>query len=185
MLSSSSSKTKMSHRKAHSQGSIPFSWEAKPGVCKTPNNIERSLQVSAINQTIHDSALSLTHLENKIPLPPCPSQHSPPFHRSTSSKVFKWQQDPFLIAYKECTKSERNDRLSTKNKKGVVGSNCSMRRGKYYIFSCRDASDVRDDSYLKILQLPRLPSHTNRSLTLQDMNTNQAPTTNHAYDFLY
>ncbi|KAE9607943.1 hypothetical protein Lalb_Chr09g0335521 [Lupinus albus] len=175
----------MSHRKAHSQGSIPFSWEEKPGVCKTPNNIGQSLQVRPNNQTTHDTAFSLSQLEKKIPLPPCPSQHHPhPLHRSTSGKGFKSQQDPFLIAYKECTKSEKNDQLFTENKK-CVGSNFSLWRCKYYIFSCRNASDVRDDSYLKISQFPHLPSHRNRSLTLQDMSKNQASTMNHGYDLLY
>lgn len=164
----------MSHRKAHSQGSIPFSWEDKPGVCKTINN-EIPLNIGSL-QAINKKSLStlppppsssqrriLEIQDKKIPLPPCPSQ---PPRRSTSGKGFRLQEDPFLVAYKECTKSEKNVKLPSKNKKGV-GSNFSVRRS-IYIFSCRNTSDVRDDSYLKLSQLPRLPSNINRSLTLED-----------------
>lgn len=101
--------------------------------------------------------------EKKIPLPPCPLQGP---RRSTSEKEkgFRWQEDPFLVAYKECTKSEKNCKVGRKNKKGV-GSNFRLSRS---IFSCRSANDVKDDIYVKLPPFPPLPAGTDRSLTLQD-----------------
>lgn len=167
----------MSHRKSHSQGSIPFSWEDKPGVCKTPNNgCPLNITGSSL-QAINKKSSSFTlppsstnnHVETqdkKIPLPPCLSQQPP--RRSTSGKGFRWKEDPFVVAYKECTKSEKSCKLPCKNKKGGVGlgSNFSSRRSMC-IFSCRGANDVKDDSYLKLSQLPRLPADRDRSLTLE------------------
>ncbi|KAJ1383627.1 hypothetical protein SESBI_43224 [Sesbania bispinosa] len=161
----------MSHRKSHSQGSIPFSWEDKPGICKTPNN-ECPLNKGSLQAINHKSPSTLpspltSHLgssrrinleiqDKKIPLPPCLSQ---PPSRSTSGKGFKWQEDPFLVAYKECTKSEKHCKLPAKNKKSLSRSIC--------IFSCRSASDVKEDSYLRLSQLPRLPADRDRSLILE------------------
>lgn len=165
----------MSHRKSHSHGSIPFSWEDKPGVCKTPNN-DFPLNNIGINKKscspLPPPPFAPTHLSNsrrmleiqdneKIPLPPCPLQ---PPRRSTSEKEkgFRWQEDPFLVAYKECTKSEKNYKVPRKNKKGGVGSNFSLSKS---IFSCKGAiNDVKDDIYVK---LPCLPAARDRSLTLE------------------
>nr|KYP53128.1 hypothetical protein KK1_024950 [Cajanus cajan] len=138
----------MSHRKSHSHGSIPFSWEDKPGV--SPNHLSNSKRMLEI----HD----------KIPLPPCPLQ---PPRRSTSEKDkgFRWQEDPFLVAYKECTKSdEKSYKVPRKNKKGV-GSNFSLSKS---IFSCRSTNDVQDDIYVKLSHRPCLPAVRDRSLTLED-----------------
>ncbi|TKY55593.1 hypothetical protein E2542_SST20011 [Spatholobus suberectus] len=172
----------MSHRKSHSYGSIPFSWEEKPGVCKTPNN-ECPLNIESlqgINQKSSSPlppppppAVAPSHLnksrrmmeiqDKKIPLPPCLLQ---PPRRSTCEKEkgFRWQEDPFLVAYKECTKSEKICKLPKKNKKGV-GSNFSLSKS---IFSCRGTNDVKDDIYVKLSQLPCLPAGRDRSLTLED-----------------
>ncbi|KAK7330930.1 hypothetical protein VNO77_25136 [Canavalia gladiata] len=168
----------MSHRKSHSHGSIPFSWEDKPGVCKTPHyesplnmgslqgmnqKSSSTLQPPPSPSDLNRSRRMLEIQDKKIPLPPCLSQ---PPSRSTSGKGIRRQEDPFLVAYKECTKSEKNCKLPLKNKKGV-GSNFSLRKSTS-IFSCRGTSDVKDDIYLKLSQLPRLPPHRDRSLTLQD-----------------
>jgi len=163
----------MSHRKSHSYGSIPFSWEDKPGICKTPNN---ECPLNSINKK-SSSKLPPSHLDSiskknilefqdkkiSIPLPPCPTQ---PPQRSASGKGFKLQEDPFLVAYKECTKSDKNGKMQSKNKKGVGFNFISLR--SYSIFSCRSAIDVKDDSYLKLSKLPRLPAHRDRSRTLED-----------------
>ncbi|KAL2322871.1 hypothetical protein Fmac_027250 [Flemingia macrophylla] len=167
----------MSHRKSHSHGSIPFSWEDKPGVCKTPN--ECPLNIGSQQGITQKSSSTLlpppplvdpSHLSNsrrmldkKIPLPPCLLQ---PPRRSTSEKDkgFRWQEDPFLVAYKECTKSEKNYKVPRKNKRGV-GSNFSLSKS---IFSCRSANDVQDDIYVKLSRRPCLPAGRDRSLTLED-----------------
>lgn len=160
----------MSHRKSQSYGSIPFSWEDKPGICKTPNN-----ECPANNQK-PSSKLPLTNLENniskknilefhdkKIPLPPCQTQ---PHIRSNSGKGFKFHEDPFLVAYKECTKNEKSCKMQSKNKKSVGFNFCSRR--SYCIFSCRSSIDVNDDNYLKLSKLPRLPTHKVRSQTFEN-----------------
>lgn len=154
----------MSHRKSHSQGSIPFSWEDKPGICKTPNNECPLYKGSFPLQAINQESPSI-NLDKKIPLPPCLSQ---PPRRSTSGKGLRLQEDPFLVAYKECTKSDKSCKLRQgKNKKGVVGSNFCFRRS-ICIFTCRGASDVNDDSCLKLSKFPHLPAYRDRSLTLED-----------------
>ncbi|RDX89438.1 hypothetical protein CR513_28832, partial [Mucuna pruriens] len=168
----------MSHRKSHSHGSIPFSWEDKPGVCKTPNN-ECPLNIGSSLQGINQNSSStlpppppanssrrmLEIQDKKIPLPPCLLQ---PPRRSTSEKEkgFRWQEDPFLVAYNECTKTEKICKVSRKSKKGVVGSNFSLSKS---IFSCRGTNDVRDDIYVKMSQLPCLPASRDPSLTMEDI----------------
>jgi hypothetical protein len=171
----------MSHRKSHSHGSIPFSWEDKPGICKTPNN-ERPL--NSIYQKSSSKILLPSHnfhniskkntqeFQDKkipIPLPPYQTQPPPPPHqRSTSMKGIKLQEDPFLVAYKECTKSDKSCKMQSKNKKGVGFNFLSLRRN-CCIFSCRrSAIDVKDDSYIKLSKLPRLPKHRDPSRTLED-----------------
>ncbi|KAK7263275.1 hypothetical protein RJT34_30862 [Clitoria ternatea] len=170
----------MSHRKSYSQGSIPFSWEDKPGVCKTPNN-DFPLNIGSLHGLNQKSSSTLpppppSHpkstrkmleiQDKKIPLPPClPQQHT---KRSSSGKgLFRWQEDPFLVAYKECTKSEKNFNLQGKDKKSGVGSGFSLWSSKS-IFSCRGTCDVKDDIYLKLSKFPRLPADRDRSLTLED-----------------
>ncbi|TYH28890.1 hypothetical protein ES288_A02G180100v1 [Gossypium darwinii] len=99
----------MNHRKVHSQGNIPFSWEDKPGVSKSSK---------------------VTH------------------YGSTSLKGLRgWLDDPFLAAYKECTKSGE---IKT------GGSKLPVRKKKIG-FSCKNACDVRDDNLVRLSNLPTLP----------------------------
>ncbi|KAF3439088.1 hypothetical protein FNV43_RR17363 [Rhamnella rubrinervis] len=110
----------MNHRKVYSQGSIPFSWEDKPGISKVTNQdcfIDGiNLQALDLNPSLfRPSPYVLSNSRPKveanydkiIPLPPCPPSTQPP-SRSTS-KDYRWQDDPFLVAYKECTKTEHED----------------------------------------------------------------------------
>lgn len=156
----------MGHRKVYSQGSIPFSWEDEPGVCKiahqecpTPIDVRR----------LHLHALKLTSSKSptrdiKIPLPPCP-QHVQPPRRSTSKKGHLWQQeevDPFLVAYNECTKS-----VTSSKKAGIIGS--KLRKTKS-ILSCKNSCEVKEGNILKLShQLPSLPRyHINGTASIRE-----------------
>ncbi|PIN04017.1 hypothetical protein CDL12_23450 [Handroanthus impetiginosus] len=76
----------------------------------------------------------------QIPLPPCAFQ---PPSRSSSKKGLKKIDDPFLIAYKEVTKSTR---------KGDQGLGLMKNMS---IFSCKKSScRVAEDSVVRLSQLP-------------------------------
>lgn len=156
----------MNHRKAHSQGSIPFSWEDKPGICKVntecPTDIRVRLHALKLKSSqspptpcISDSTTTakVSAQDIKIPLPPCP-QLQPP-RRSNSVKRHRWQEDPFLVAYKECTKSIVESGKAPSASKKVVESR--LRKTKS-IFSCKNSCEVQEDNTLKFSKLPPLPT---------------------------
>ncbi|GER37487.1 hypothetical protein STAS_13891 [Striga asiatica] len=146
-------------KEIHSQGKIPFSWEKKPGVSKAARPPEHH------------------HLPpRKLPPPPCPpamaarlsSVHDSQIprvrlSRSSSRKGTKKviMNDPFLIAYKEVTKSEyKNDKGLIRSEKGDRGlgalRNISM-------FSCKVQSSciVEENSVIRFSQLPISRSYRN------------------------
>ncbi|KAL9378704.1 hypothetical protein Peur_030039 [Populus x canadensis] len=156
----------MSHRKVYSQGSIPFSWEDSPGVSKVIHKeYTTDIGLNAVNISSptspmlfpHDSDTSYKVLGShgiKIPLPPCVSAKIEPPRRSKSVKGFRWwQEDPFLAAYRECTKNARNGKLSSESKKNVR----SKLRKSRLIFSCKDSCDVQDDNLVMLANLPAIP----------------------------
>ncbi|GMI86516.1 hypothetical protein HRI_002320900 [Hibiscus trionum] len=137
----------MSHRKVRSQGSIPFSWEYKPGVSKSSNAShydQYSIPIDGTpsTSTAGDSSTNaVVRNNNKVPPPPPCSIRLPP-KRSTSLKGLRWwPDDPFLAAYKECTKSG--------------GSKLPVRMKKIS-FSCKNSCDVRDDKLVRLSNLPTL-----------------------------
>ncbi|KAL4644562.1 hypothetical protein ACB092_02G173600 [Castanea dentata] len=155
----------MSHRKVYSQGSIPFSWEDKPGICKVntecPTDIRVRLHALKLKSSqsppapyISDSITAkVSGQDNKIPPPPCPQLQS--LRRSTSVKRHRWQEDPFLVAYKECTKSTvENGKVPSASKKVVE----SRLRKTKSIFSCKNSCEVQEDNTLKFSKLPPLPT---------------------------
>ncbi|XVF59224.1 hypothetical protein PTKIN_Ptkin07bG0258500 [Pterospermum kingtungense] len=171
----STQKKKMSHhRKVHSQGNIPFSWEDKPGVsksCKVTHCDQYcpiDVGLFALNRTSPpsdtggNSTKILVHHDKKVPPPPpCSIQLLHP-KRSTSMKGLKWwQEDPFLAAYKECTKSSGgNGKLSSSEGRKNSGSSSKLLvRKKKISFSCKSSSEVRDDSLVKLCNLPPLPKN--------------------------
>ncbi|KAJ0039859.1 hypothetical protein Pint_27851 [Pistacia integerrima] len=137
----------MSHRKVHSQGSVPFSWEDKPGVsrisredCSSDKGLHAFHLASSTSLAPADSNTcnpSVTDI--KIPLPPCPSQQL--------GLIGWWQEDPFLAAYKECTKNAR---------RSSVGSKLPRKKSKF-IFSCKNSCEVREDNLVRLSNLPPLP----------------------------
>ncbi|GAV69050.1 hypothetical protein CFOL_v3_12551 [Cephalotus follicularis] len=145
------------HRKVHSQGSIPFSWEDKPGVSKIKHKecpIDRRLNLTSS----HDLDKSLVKIP--IPLPPCPLQTP---QRSSSTKLSLgrrwWREDPFLAAYKECTKSKMSSgKLGIESK----ASNGSLTRKSKLIFSCKNSCDATHDNLVRLTNLSPLPKHTIR-----------------------
>ncbi|KAK9284689.1 hypothetical protein L1049_023865 [Liquidambar formosana] len=155
----------MSHRKVHSLGNVPFSWEEEPGVCKVshqkrPTDIglygldHLSRPPSApTSPPCHSNSAKVP-----VPLPPCPSK---PPRRSTSLKGLWRQEDPFLAAYKECTKNEKLGKSPSESKRGSVGFNVRFSK---FGFSCKKPGHVREDNLVKLTHLPPLPRERNRGL---------------------
>ncbi|KAG6434726.1 hypothetical protein SASPL_106368 [Salvia splendens] len=113
----------------HSQRNIPFSWENAPGVSKAvappPPKPEKS----------RDSL--------QIPLPPCANSSMKKGAKKNSSRM----DDPFLIAYKEVTKSTKKGK-SQGFGFGVMKKNIS-------IFSCKQSScGVAGDNVVRLSRLP-------------------------------
>lgn len=131
---------------------VPFSWERRPGVSKvtrqewpTEGNMVLKLPpppcpTEAARDSVHDF---------QIPLPPCAFQ---PPSRSYSKKGLKHEDDPFLAAYKECTKSINGNGKSPKNSGNLYSR---FRKISILDFSCRhSACSVRDDNLVKISRVP-------------------------------
>ncbi|KAL4585044.1 hypothetical protein LXL04_009657 [Taraxacum kok-saghyz] len=157
--------TKMDHS---FQGNIPYSWENRPGVRKETlagggrrkdvqnkegrrkeeehehehDTKEKSRKVSLPPPPCENSNKAACH-DIDLPLPPCTFQ--PPM-RSLSRKCK--DDDPFLIAYKECTKS---------NKKGTLMRNNS------FLGSCKYSCSVRDDSIVRVSHIPPMSNLDRKS----------------------
>lgn len=167
----------MTHRKVNSQGSIPFSWEDKPGISKVTTKekrpIDRSAQALDLTSSIPSSpskqqssllsnGVKLVSVANdllKIPPPPCASQ---PPSRSSSAKGLRWQEDPFLLAYKECTKSVKKGK-DQNNKKGS-----RLKKGIFMYFSCNNSCEVRDDNFVRLSHLPALPRQKPENFAMEN-----------------
>ncbi|CAL1380910.1 unnamed protein product [Linum trigynum] len=185
----------MSHRKACSQWSIPFSWEDSPGVSKTK-----------IHRRCHDDdegspppppsgrrSMEARESDHGTLLPPPPPSSCTKLQRhlrgSSSGKTSSFGrcqlEDPFLAAYKECTKdrfrwwkktaknygSNGNGKklMSSDQSKKVVdgrffssntgncnyGSDCKGRKSSKFVFSCNSSCDVVESSL--VARLANLP----------------------------
>ncbi|XVE95061.1 hypothetical protein REPUB_Repub02eG0064000 [Reevesia pubescens] len=134
----------MNQSKVHSQGNVPFSWENNPGVCKETSQEgseeDYFLQKLPPPPCPPESARMSIH-DIKIPPPPC-AFHPP--SRTSSRRGLKISDDPFLAAYKECTKSTR---------KGKKDEGSGLKKGMFN-FSCKKSCSVRNDNLVRISQLP-------------------------------
>ncbi|KAJ4844201.1 hypothetical protein Tsubulata_000882 [Turnera subulata] len=159
----------MSHRKVFSQGSIPFSWEDSPGISKAAINHHQDCPM--VVSPVHSASLSpsssvpssmppVSDVKN-IPLPPCTKLEPP--RRSISLKGFRWwQEDPFLAAYRECTKDVGNCKLPSERKKSntaAAGSKLTRRSTTKFMFSCKNSWDVTEDNFVSLSNLPPIPRH--------------------------
>ncbi|QCD99057.1 uncharacterized protein LOC114193677 [Vigna unguiculata] len=146
----------MSQPKDHSARKITFSWEKKPGVSKVTSETlipeeEEFLAKLPPPPCTPEEATPKNHVHNfQIPLPPCAFQ--PPFYR-TSSKRGLWFQDrdPFLAAFKECTKNQKSG--NKVNKKFIKHGIESRVRKSMSFFSCTRSCTVHDTNLLRISHL--------------------------------
>lgn len=157
----------MSQPKDHSARKITFSWEKKPGVSKLTSSISTTTYgENLITKEHHEFLAKLppppctpeeaTHKNSlydlQIPLPPCAFQ--PPFYR-TSSKRGLWVQDkdPFVEAFKECTKNQKSAKV---NKKKVIKDGIESRvRKSMSFFSCTRSCTVHDTNLVTISHLDK------------------------------
>ena len=147
----------MNQSKIHSQGNVPFAWENKPGVCKARRDDEDcptdtghfviKLQpppcpLEKGRPSVHGS---------QIPLPPCTFQ-GPPSRNSSKKGHLRKQEDPFLAAYKECTKNTRKGH----------GGKTHLGRSSMFNLSCKHSCNVRDDNLVSKSRLSALVSRVER-----------------------
>ncbi|CAI9777199.1 unnamed protein product [Fraxinus pennsylvanica] len=141
-------------KKVHSQGNVPFSWENKPGVRKI------TLQEYDVHHHQYFAPPKLppppcppengraSFHDMQIPLPPCTFQQ---LSRSDSRKGLKKIDDPFLIAYKECTKSTRKGKTtSCAGREDNKGFGLTKKNVPVSVFSCKKSCSVREDSIIKL-----------------------------------
>ncbi|XVE55718.1 hypothetical protein DITRI_Ditri03aG0180600 [Diplodiscus trichospermus] len=133
----------MNQSRVHSQGNVPFSWENRPGVCKETATQEGSnyfvqKQLEPFPCPPESAIISIDDI--KIPPPPHCAFHPP--SRTSSGRGLKKSDDPFLAAYKECTKSSNKKDGGSGSMKGLFN------------FSCKAFCSVRNDNLVRISQLP-------------------------------
>ena len=121
----------MSEAKVHfpspTDGRIAFSWENKPGISKGSEKLQDLVPKLPLPPCTAEGTRNSVH-DLQIPLPPCAFQ--PPYYRTPSKRGLIWMQDddPFLAAYKECTKSRKKKSFKT-------GIEWSLRKS-LLLFSC-------------------------------------------------
>ncbi|XP_039009757.1 uncharacterized protein LOC120138323 [Hibiscus syriacus] len=127
-----------------SQVKVPFSWENKPGICKETGQLQVFEEDCSLQKLppppCRSESGNISMHDIEIPLPPCVFQ--PPLRTSSGRSLKKTENDPFLAAYKECTKSTK------KGKKDGSGLK------RLFSFSCKRSCSVRDDNIVRVSQLP-------------------------------
>ncbi|KAK8623437.1 hypothetical protein V6N13_118322 [Hibiscus sabdariffa] len=129
---------------------LPFSWENKPGVRKETYQHQQGSQRHYLLQKrlpcVPATASTTSVHDLKIPPPPPCAHHS--ITKCSSRRGFgkKWD-DPFLAAYKECTKSSGKVKLAKQD-----GGGSGLMKGLFN-FSCKESCGVRNENLVKISQL--------------------------------
>lgn len=162
------------------KGVVPFSWEQKPGVSKVAPQFH--FQHPKLPPPPCGAARSSVsyHRDLQVPLPPCTFQAAAALRNPSQKGAMMRKQvddDPFLIAFKECTKSARssNNRFAwfsrddaaasaavnktTAKKKKKKKKNRSSSSSSNPLFSCKNSCSVMEDKVIRVSQLPLSRSH--------------------------
>lgn len=137
----------MNHRKIRSEGSVPFSWEESPGVPKFSHQKSSDIRSHILPGNISPCIPLI------IPPPPCTSR------KSLSAKLLR-QDDPFLAAFRSCTKTAASNQKSGHEEPRQRGKGGDKAKGKnrsnmISIFSCKHSCDVEADNLVKYTLLPK------------------------------
>ncbi|KAG6705342.1 hypothetical protein I3842_07G174200 [Carya illinoinensis] len=133
---------------------VPFSWEVKPGVCKVTDQASGSVMgdFSLELPRPPPCSLSSTGMDGFScrPSSPCLRSLLQPWKSSFRMGVRKDPDvDPFLAAYKRCTKNSSTHKSSGNEKDvGFIGK----RKIKHYL-SCKHSCTTRKDNLVRISRL--------------------------------
>ena len=124
---------------------VPFSWEYKPGISKVTNESFKKatamrgglvLQPPPCSSAIRNH--SVREVEAQSPIVLCPIQASSLRIISLRKESLK-EEDPFMEAYNNCTRTPFTVKSSKTAKRTRTGSIICKYR---YIFSCKHSCDV-------------------------------------------
>jgi hypothetical protein len=151
------------HKITGSPQAVPFSWEHLPGISKITVQMDENPEPVSVHRTTklrpprdcspHVDQKSMSH-RLYIPLPPC---RFLPNQTQNRKGVTRPEEDPFLAAFIECTKSvEEKERTMKAEKKAIRTNSWSrierLRLGS--VFSCKNSCAVRDGNLIKLPKLP-------------------------------
>lgn len=165
----------MSPHKVPSHGNVPFAWEKKPGVSKETSQ-QKLITTKFLDLDHHDHDHHQGFALNLLPPPPRPDLRDRPrilrvppppgnithrvlyrsFPAKGSIRNKQDDEDPFFVAFKECTKSgtvkrgnnnNNTNRSSTTSKKLVSGL-----RSFFAVEPCKslESCAVRDGNLVRV-----------------------------------
>ena len=155
----------MSHNKVHSRGNVPFSWEKKPGISKAGGTETNCLMEEDLVLKLPPppcappaKAAARKSLDSYHIPPPPGSNFQPTLSRSSSAKggLRKKEEDPFLAAFRECTKSSRKGKTTSSVKSHrIFDLRSGVMRSLFGVVPCKSHGScaVRDDNLVRVSQL--------------------------------
>lgn len=159
--------SKHKHNISGSPQAVPFSWEHLPGISKITVQMEdenpkpvsvpvhRAMKLRPPpNSSPHVNLKSMAH-GLYVPLPPCRFQPNQTWNRKG---VTRPEEDPFLAAFIECTKSVKEEERPVKVEKKPVRRNSWSRIERLQLgfgfSSCKSSCSVREGNLVKLSKLP-------------------------------
>ncbi|KAJ3674431.1 hypothetical protein LUZ60_005047 [Juncus effusus] len=172
------------HKRHVSLQTVPFSWEDMPGISKafdphieegSKKSVHQPERVISSNssKTIKEISFHGPHLMVPVPPPPCAYQ----YETNLKTKGFvRPEEDPFLAAYIECTKTVKEKK---KEKKSVERRNAWAKIEKLHSWakieklnswakidklsfgfsSCKSSCGVREGSLVKLPKFSEADYH--------------------------